>query len=88
MELLAPMEFIALGLILGTVLGMLGFCLWKSLQAATRPRRSRSNTIACLMCGRRNRITPQERERSCAVCRCGQALYIHSPASAHERPRR
>jgi hypothetical protein len=95
---IAPFEFTALGFILGMVLGCLGIYLWRHFPAKnlahSAPGRGRfrlkspSHTISCLMCGRRNKVSPQEWEKCKTTCRCGQPLYLAASDSAHEHHRR
>ena len=88
MNSLTPYEIAMLGAALTSGLGLLTLYLWRRMKLSARHRRSRPNTISCLLCGRRNRVTPQEWEQNRLTCRCGQSLYIAQPASHQEHPRR
>jgi len=88
MEALQHIQMVGLGLLVGILFGLAGTVLWRASGRRRRAARYRQGVISCLLCGRRNRITPEEWARSRVICRCGQPLYVASPPSTQEHPPR
>ena len=88
MNTLSPIELAALGFLVGAVLGLIGVMIGRATMHRARRRHARPPSIACLICGRRSRVTQEEWHRSKMTCRCGQTLYLASPSTRHEHPHR
>jgi hypothetical protein len=88
LEIGSVLEIGALGVALGLLLGFCSVVLIRWFTPHLRkqlPRRPKS-AVCCLMCGKSNRITPQEREQALVICRCGQPLFL--PGTLHRLPSR
>ena len=87
MDTLGYIQWLGWGLVAAVLCGLAGALLWSLKSRRRRAIRFRG-AVTCLLCGRRNRITPEEWARSRVICRCGQPLYLASPPSTQEHPPR
>lgn len=88
MKSFTGVELAMAGMFVTVLMGLVGLITWTLCQRSMRGvqmnrggRRRPLNSVNCLLCGKDNRVTAQERDKSRVVCRCGQPLFLPQSSS-------